>query len=186
MADDPRSRYARDNAMYAGFAALLMLYYGFHVGLVGYSDSAIYNTSVSICDWTMKIGGIALAAIAVGGAAGIAEVLAVDAVVSLVIGASFLFCGLIWLLTQGDWEGLLFIVFGGMFLNAARGCWNSFRGGRQYLPVAPVQDAGPPRPVHPAAEHPEVLPKADEPPPAEGYLARLAREKRNAPRADHE
>ncbi len=186
MSDDPRSEFARGNAIYAAIGAALLLYYGFGVGLVGTSGSAVYNVSVDVCTLAMKSGGVAMACIAAACMAGIAKALLFDAVVAIGIGVVFALCGATWLLTTGDWEGLLFLVFGAMFISSGRQCWNAYRSGAGESHGFPVQPVEPVRPVHPAEVHPDVLPKPGEPPPAEGYLAALAREKKAAPRAEHE
>lgn len=150
------------------------------------TDSSLtdfYNFSVHWCNWSLRIGSILFLIAAVACYAGIAAGLLLDAVVTACCALMFLVVGANWS-SYGFVNGYLFVIFAFMFGTAARRSfqiWKSMRG----VPL-PSDRTPPARPLHPAEIHPDVLPKADEPPPPEGYLARLAREKREAPRADHE
>src|SRR5207249_697681 len=109
--------------------------------------------------------------------------LLVDALLTGVCAVVFAIVGIDWL-THGFTNGFLLPIFALMFGAAARhqfATWKNL-GTSAFgaFPVVPVE------PVHPASIRPEVLPRPDEPPPVEGYLAALAREKREPPRADME
>lgn len=187
MSFDSRSRFARGNAAYAAIAAALLLYYGFGLPMKGISDSAMYNLSVDVATWTMKIGGIGMALVVLGSLIGRPEALLADAVLSGLIGLSFVLTGVV-RFVWGNTQGLLFLIFGLMFVSAARTCWRVYRG-TVYDDFGFRSQAAPPpdaRPVHPASIHPEVLPKDGEPPPPEGYLAALAREKKEPGKAEYE
>src|SRR5215468_3059072 len=97
MQDDQRQAAARANAPGAAIGAALMLFYGFYVSPIGLGDSQLYNASVDVFRWTLRIGGLALATIAAACFAGFVTALAIDAVVSGLIGIIFLCCALIWL-----------------------------------------------------------------------------------------
>lgn len=182
---------ARQNALWAGIGAMLMLYYGWRVGFQGTTSSDFYNATVEFFDWMLKIGGACLAVVAVLCFAGRRVGLLLDVFVSGICGTVMVLCALYWLgygLMHGsgvDLQDLLFLIFGGMFVSAARGCWTAYRasaaaGRRQTIPTTV-----PSPPIHPASVRPVSLPEGDEPPP-DGYLAALANEKDEPPRASFE
>ncbi|MBN2559665.1 MAG: hypothetical protein JXQ75_01875 [Phycisphaerae bacterium] len=197
------SQDAKDNATWAGIAGLLMLVYGWGMGLAGTSDDDFYNTTVAVFDWMLKIGGLCMVVVAVVCFAGQRTGLLIDVLVSGTCGLIMVLCGIYWLLNDGLYiRYMLYIVFGGMFLKAARDCWLSYfasgavptgdaatngAGGRGWLGVKPLEPPKPPNPPkaeapHPASIRPKSLPKDGEPPP-EGYLAALAKEEDEPPAA---
>jgi hypothetical protein len=202
---------AKDNAVWAGIAALLMLVYGWRYGTVGISDSGFYNTTVAVFNWMLRIGGIGMAGVAIICFAGLRVGLLIDVLVSGICGLIMVACAGYWLLSGGfGFNDLLFLAFGGMFLNAARGCWSAYAAsgpaavggasavggpaagggpsaGRGWLGVKPLQPPkppSPPEPPHPASVRPKTLPEDGQPPP-EGYLAALAKEDDEPPTAAH-
>jgi hypothetical protein len=192
------NRKAKDNALWIGIVAVLMLYFGWGVGLVGISDNAFYNTTVDIFYWMLKIGGICLLAAAILCFAGLRIGLLLDAVVSAVCGLIMVSCSAYWLIDEGvNLQYVLYVLFGVMFLNAARRSWSSYTatgpgqpdepsGGQGWLgvkPLEPPKAPAPPEPPHPASIHPQSLPKDGEPPPPDGYLAALADEEDEPPTA---
>lgn len=197
------NRHARDNALWAGIAAALMLYYGWGTGgwAIPSDATAFYETTIRIFDWMLRIGGILLAVVAVLCFAGIRLALLMDAFVSGLCGLIMVACPAYWILNDGlGIQYLMYVVFGVMFLNAARGCWTAFHASGPATAGTPSRRTGwfgvqplpapqappPPDPVHPASIHPESLPKDGEPPPPEGYLAALSKEKDEPPTASYE
>ncbi len=185
---------ARQNALWAGIGAMLMLYYGWRVGLQGTTPSNFYNTTVDVFDWMLKFGGIGLAIVAVLCFVGQRVGLLLDVFVSGICGTIMILCAVYWLgygLMHGsgvDLQDLLFLIFGGMFVSSARGCWTAYRtsaaaGGRQAVQTTVLSP--PVAPVHPASVRPVSLSEDGKPPP-EGYLAALAKEKDEPPRASFE
>ncbi len=188
------NQHARNNAVWAGIAAVLMLFFGWGRGLVGMTDDDFYNTTVAVFEWMLKVGGFALLVVAGMCFAGLRAGLLVDVFVSGIVGLIMVLCSIYWLghgVTGGgfDIQDIMFLVFGFMFLNAARGCWVSYQatgGPRRPAPLVPSIAPRAPEPIHPASLHPDSLPKDGEPPPPDGYLAALAKEKDEPPRASFE
>lgn len=179
---DPRVEAARANAWQSALPAVLMLYYGFFQETSGISNSELYNRSVTVFFVTLKLGGCALAVVAGLSALGLPLALAADGVLSIVCGALFVACGVIWALNS-DMQGLLLLLFGAMFLSSGRAAWTTYQ---QFSAVEPVEWADVNEPEHPASKPSEALPRTDEPPPADGYLAALSREKSRPSRAEHD
>ncbi len=187
-----------ENALWAGIPAILMIGYGWGFGdwVIPPGTDALYKALVHLLDWTLKIGGICLVGVTIVYLSGRRVGLLLEAIVAGICGIVFIVCPLYW--TRSDGLGLqymLFIVFGGLFLNAARGCWVSYRG--TAAPASVGGAGGPPgapavrqppaaAPPHPASVHPEALPKDGEPAPKEGYLAALSKEKEEPPGASYE
>lgn len=201
---------ARQNALQAGVTALLMLIFGWAYATKGISSSAFYNTTVDVFYWSLRIGGIAMAIAAAFCAAEIRVGLLIEAIVSAVCGMLMALIAVYWMIDAGgfDLQYLLYVIFGGMFISAAASAMRSYRilgmqgghipaasaertggvfgvpggGGQRPLhKAAPVAEA-----VHPASVRPASLPKESEPPPPEGYLAALAKEKDEPPTASFE
>ena len=190
------NQHARDNAIWAGIAALLMLGYGWGMG--GYSTASTYppayNFFIVLFNWTLKFGGVLLFVVAVVCVLGQRIGLLMDVFVSGMVGAIMVASAACWLgygITGVgfDMMDLLTLIFGFMFLSAARGCWVSYQatgGPRRPAPLVPSIAPRAPEPIHPASLHPDSLPKDGEPPPPDGYLAALAKEKDEPPTASFE
>lgn len=203
------NRDAKDNAVWTGIAAVLMLAYGWGIGLRGTSDSEFHNATVAVFTWMLRTGGIALAAVTVVCALGWRVGLLFDAIVSGICGLIMAACAIYWLTTRGfGLHYLLYLLFGGLFLSAARGCWRAYwlaaRPAMSKPPPAPpaapprkwlgIETLEPPRPLtpppkaeppHPASIRPKSLGEGNQPPP-EGYLAALAKEDEQPPTASYE
>ena len=178
----PRDPVLRSHAANAIVPAVL--FFIFAGQFTGISTSDWYNFTVDLFNWTLRAGYVAYAVIAVLCYVGVWPALLVDAVVTMACSASFLIVGIEWA-RQGELNGYLCLLFCIMFAAAGRHSFQTWRRRRPGIRTGePV--AASPAPAHPAAEHPDVLPAGDQPPPAEGYLAALAREKKDAPRADLE
>ena len=186
------NQHARDNALWAGIAAAMLLFFGWGTSgwLIPADATEFYETTIWVFDWMLKIGGILLAVVAVLCFAGIRLALLCDTFVSGVCGLIMVACPLFWILSDGfGLQYVMYVVFGFMFLNAARGCWVSYRatgGPRRPAPLVPSIAPRAPEPIHPASVHPDSLPADGEPPPPDGYLAALAKEKDEPPKASFE
>jgi hypothetical protein len=199
------NRDAKDNAMWAGIAALLMLVYGWGFAAKGISDNEFYNVTVAIFYWMLRIGGIAMVVVTVVCALGRPFGLLLDTFVSGICGLIMVACPAYWLLAEGLFINyLMYLVFGVLFLGAARGCWQAYRLAGRPVGSAPppAPPAAPPRkwlgietleppkpppkaePPHPASIRPMSLGEGDQPPP-EGYLAALAKEDEQPPTASY-
>ncbi len=124
----------RSNALSAAVAAALMILFGFYY-LGKPTGTGLFPLSALGFYYTLRIGGIAMAAIAVGSFVGFRPVLLVDAIVSVAIGVLFVLTGIGMLLGGGGaFQTILSIVFGGMFFSAGVRNW------RDYFLLAPVRD----------------------------------------------
>jgi len=184
---DPRVNAARANVWHALLPAGIMLVYGFvyYSDVSGTSNSEIYNRAVTVFGATLKIGGVLMVAVTAACAIGMPAALLLDAIVSVGCGGTFAACGLIWLITVGDLQGILLLVFGIIFLASGWSSWNLYAIGGVADARDPAAEADEP-PPHPASLPSDALPRPDETPPPDGYLAALSREKTDPPRAEHE
>ncbi len=202
---------ARQNAIQAGIAAMLMLFVGWVFAAKGISGNKFYNATVDVFYWSLRIGGILMALVAALCAANLRLGLLFDAIVSGACGVIMALIAIYWLIDAGgvDLQSLIYLIFGGGFVSASLSAMRSYRmAGARDGPGRATEDAlGVPRPVrhggsetgtpdatratpatmvHPASLRPEALPKEGEPPPPEGYLAALAKEKDDPPTASFE
>lgn len=201
----------RQNASVAALAGVLALAFGWGWSTTGLSDSAFYNFTVDAFNWTLRIGGLLLMGIALLCALDRHEGLLLDVFISGTMGAVLVLCGAYWTISALASGGLdpfdvLCAIFGFMFLGAARTCWAAWRVSkasptpapgstpaaaehpRRVAPRSGPKAPAPPPPaetVHPAAIRPASMPADGSPPPG-GYLAALAREQDEPPRASHE
>lgn len=119
----------RRNAGPAGLAAALLLFFGFYY-LARPSGSDLFSIAALVFYYTLRIGGIAMAIVALWSLSGHTAALFVDAIVSVAIGVMLLLTGL-GLLTGGDLlQTVLNVVIGGMFISAG------WRSGRDYFGLA--------------------------------------------------
>jgi len=110
-------------------AAALLLFFGFYY-LARPSGSDLFSIAALVFFYTLRIGGIAMAVVALWSLSGHGAALFVDAIVSVVIGLLLVLTGL-GLLTGGDLlQTVLNVVIGGMFISAGR------RSGRDWLALA--------------------------------------------------
>lgn len=128
------ARRVRSNAWSAAIAAALMILFGFYY-LGKPTGTGLFPLSALGFYYALRIGGIAMAAIAVGSFVGFRPVLLVDAVVSVAIGVLFVLTGVGMLLGGGDaFQTILSVVFGAMFFSAGVRNW------RDYFLLAPASD----------------------------------------------
>lgn len=196
---------ARQNAIQAGIAAMLMLFIGWFFASKGISSNRFYNATVDVFYWSLRVGGILMALVAALCAANLRAGLFFDAIVSGVCGVIMALIAIYWLIDAGggDLQSLIYVIFGGGFVSASISAMRSYRaagmnGGRYAEDAAVAREPSGHGPayrdhrapvveaVHPASVRSEALPKDGEPPPPEGYLAALAKEKDEPPTASFE
>lgn len=175
----------------AVIAGLLMTFYGWYMSGKGISSSTAYNTMVDVFYWMLRLGGPLLLVGAAICYQGVRVGALFDGIVTLACGIVMVGYGISGLPT-GVGVGLnnmLALVFGAIFIQSARRSLAVYRHSRtESAPDerAAVQIARPVEPVHPASVHADVMPGAEEPPPPDGYLAALSREKDEPPTASFE
>lgn len=120
------AHHIRRNAGTAGLAAALLLFFGFYY-LARPSGSDLFSIVALVFYYTLRLGGIAMAVVALWSLSGRATALFVDAIVSVAIGVLLILTGL-GLLTGGDLvQPVLNVVIGGMFISAG------WRSGQEYF-----------------------------------------------------
>lgn len=182
------NRHAKENAGMAGFAGLVLIIYGFGFGGIGvYTDhGAFYEFLIRLYNWTIRYGGFALLAAAGVCFTGLRIGLLIDAVVSGLIGGILVLCVGGWFFYERSFDvtNIVVVLIALMLLRSAYAnflLWNASAGERPPSRPAPSPSEAPP--IHIASG---VLPKEGEPPPPEGYLAALAREKEESSKANYE
>ena len=116
----------RQNAWSAGIAAILLIVFGFYY-LGRPTGTGLFERSALIFFFTLRVGGIALAAIAVGSVLAYRPVLVIDAVVSVAIGVAFALTGVGMLVGGGGTlQTVLQVVFGGMFISSGVRNWREY------------------------------------------------------------
>lgn len=117
----------RRNAGSAAIAAVFMLYFGFE-RLSEPTITDLFSKANWVFYHTVRIGGVAMAAIAVWSWIGHTSALIVDAVVSIVIGALFALTGVCMLIDGGGmFQTILNGVFGWMFYAAGVNNWSTYQ-----------------------------------------------------------
>ncbi len=108
----------RQNVFPAGVAALILLYFGFAV----FEFQAVKDTFTlgdTLFNYTIRIGGIALAILAAASLSGRAVVLLADAFVSILVGAGLILGGLLMMAGGAMTTGyFLYLIFGGLFVSS--------------------------------------------------------------------
>lgn len=144
----------REIAFSAAIGAGFLLFFAFYLGsLRGVSASGAYNFSVGVFLWTLRLGGAALGLVAVALWLGLRPALLVDAIATALIGLALIGIGVVWLVNR-YWGGVLQLLFGMLFLRAARGSWGAYCG----LAVMPGAQKG----IEPDEDDgEELVPQAD-------------------------
>lgn len=182
--------HSRQAASYTAFSGLVMLLYGAYLFSTGFSAvssaPAIYSAAIELFKWTLLVGGLLLLVTAVVCAVGHRAGLILDAVISGVCGALLVGCAGIWF-AKGrgfDIQDAVVMIFGVILVREAMGSWKIYvaSASQTGFPVDLVRE---PEPIHPASIRPESIPEGDEPP-AEGYLAAMAKDKQEPPSASYE
>jgi hypothetical protein len=103
-------------------SALLFLYVGFWLRLVGMSDEWLYDGSVTAFVWMARIVGIGLLVVAALTYARQPFVYPLNFVMALLATIGCLATGVIWI-AYGDGNGLLIVIFGLVNASATRTGW---------------------------------------------------------------
>ena len=154
----------RGNARGSLLEAALLLAIGFYLrwsGLEGISRSQLYNWSVDVVVWTFLIGGFLILGVMLLCWTGRPWALIVDGLVSLLIGAALVGCGIVWLI-HSDIQGILILLSGLLVLSAAKGSWANYRLALQAVTTVPSGEPSLVRPVEeavPAVPDPQAKPK---------------------------
>lgn len=141
---------AQEIAGTAAVGAALMLFVGFYFNMEGVSNSSLYNLSVNGFTWMMKVGGGLMGLMAVLLFVGLRPAIFADALLTAVIGGLMVIMGGVWIAFQ-DYQGILVLLFGGIYISSAWRSWQAFRGvhvGYAY-PAAPPIDTATVLPVEP-------------------------------------
>ncbi len=195
--------YAKENAFFTAVAGLVLLAYGWlGGGLQGVHDRGpVYDASFVLFSIILKYGGAVMLAVGAWQYTGQSLSILADAIVSGLCGLTLFFCGITWIVMERSIAYLNNILVPVVSIFLMRNAAASFAAWRRaekqgVVPrarpatsAAPraerVEPAAPPAP-HPASLASSALPKDGEPPPDEGYLAALAREKQEPPNASYE
>lgn len=185
---DHRYRFIASQSLFAG--ALLTIY-GWFLSARGISPSDTYNTIVDVFYWTLRVGGPLMLLAGAACFAGLRPGMFIDAAAAGICGVMMLVYALAGVFTGVGFgvNNLLALVFGVLFLSSARRSMEYYLSSRRAHANVEARPAREARPVfeavHPASVRPASLPAEGEPPPAEGYLAALARENEDPPSAAH-
>jgi hypothetical protein len=152
----------RGYAVWAGIAALLLLYFGFAVYTAGLTSGG------RIFVHTLRIGGIAMAASTLLLLTGWPKALAFDGLSSIAIGAALFLSGSLMLTSQGGAEAILNLVFGFVFASAG---WNELSVFRTL--EAPRRRSEPEQ-VQPDLLAPQPAPQMEQDPPVAAVVAQPA------------
>ena len=115
----------RATAVWAGIGAALLLYFGYTYIFFS-SDEPAARIGTVILQNTLQLGGWALVVATVGLAVGMRQALIYDAVVTALIGLCFVTGGVLWLVAGVGFQGLLYVVFGVVFVSAGRNSWREY------------------------------------------------------------
>lgn len=169
----------RSVAFSALFAGVLMMLVGFWLGLKGVSESSVYNVSVAVFNWLMRVGGVTMLMIAALAYLNWRPVLVCYAAVATAIGGIMLLISLLWLANNDIIDGVLVLFFGGMFVKSGVQSWYAFRGPLDQsvgTSSAAQRETKTSSPGREAPKRRVTPPKPGEPEP-DGFLADLGRSK---------
>jgi len=186
----------RQNVVPAAIGAAFLLYFGF-LHLAEPTGTDLFNRANWVFYHTLRLGGLAMAAVALWSMLGQGITLAVDAVITVVIGGLLILTGLAMAIDGGDMlQTVINVVCGGMFVSSGRHNWKDYRflSPRTASRAATFRTPGLPDLNRPAHTVPTVRPKlhsssqgerrdegrehreaATPPPPPDGFLAALAK-----------
>jgi len=118
----------RQNAFPAGLAAACLLFAGFFWLAGGAIGTPLFLKAYTLCVYTLRIGGVALAVTAVLCLSGRPFALLTDSIVSIAIGLGLLAAALLMVIAGAiGLDQFLYLLFGGIFVSAG------FRSGREYF-----------------------------------------------------
>lgn len=177
----------RQTGIHSALTAILLLFFGWYAGFT--VDPAqvgpVYAGAVTLFNWTLRIGGVALLVVCVVCLLGEPKGVLLDAIIAALAGLIFLSCALIWMIKGSGIDLLDLLVFASacILLGGARRSFNLWRSGLAPVAGFPVVNASPPesQAPHPASIRPMGLPTETDPPPEDGFLAALGREKDEPP-----
>ncbi|MEK6677260.1 MAG: hypothetical protein AABZ47_16615 [Planctomycetota bacterium] len=118
----------RGNAGSAGLGAACLLVFGFFM----FSPPAVtsaFTFGDALATWTMRIGGVAIAAIAGLSLLGKSWVLMFDGIISVPIGLCLATAGVVMVANGGSMMQILYVIFGGTFVSGG------IRNGRAFLAI---------------------------------------------------
>ncbi|MFQ5806924.1 MAG: hypothetical protein ACE5I3_10785 [Phycisphaerae bacterium] len=107
-------------------SALLFLYVGFGLGLVGVSGDPLYDGSVTAFVWMAKVVGIGMLTVAGLTYARLSFACPLNFVMALLATTGCLAAGAIWV-AYGDGSGFLILIFALLNGSAARSAWLVWR-----------------------------------------------------------
>lgn len=117
----------RQNAGSCAIAAALMIYFGFFHGYIAPTGSDLFSLANLVFLQTIRIGGIAMAALAVWSLVGTGLALIVDAIVSMAIGGLLALTGIAMFLDGGGaLQSALNVMFGWMFVSVGVRNWRDY------------------------------------------------------------
>lgn len=181
---DRKHPYVKGHATSVAFPGVIMLVYSQFGGLPAHMDEhgALYNFSTDLFRYMLLIGGLVFLAIAAFCLSGRLVAMLSDAAVSFLCGGIMVACSIIWMATFKAvmLNSIMFVIIGFILIRSGMGALDMYRRLIVTAPDAPT--ASPSAPQTPPAQHPaskasSALPKDGEPPPPEGYLAALSKEK---------
>ncbi len=185
------NEHAKRNAMYTLVAGLVLLAYAKFSGFEGVSEDRFFNFTVDFFNGMLWVGGAGFVLAAGLSWAGKTSGLILDAFLSGACGLIMLLCGGYWLVDAWKDQGFIFqyalyVLFGLFFCKAGCTSFGLFKRSRAELMTAGQAGGATdvpkePEPIHPASVHPDSLPKDGQPPPEDGYLAALSKEKDEPP-----
>jgi len=117
----------RQNVVPAAIGAGFLLYFGF-LHLAEPTGTDLFNRANWVFYHTLRLGGLAMAAVALWSMLGQGITLAVDAVITVVIGGLLILTGLAMAIDGGDMlQTIINVVCGGMFVSSGRHNWKDYR-----------------------------------------------------------
>jgi hypothetical protein len=186
----------RQNVATAAIGAAFLLFFGFY-RLAEPTGTELFDRAWWVFYHTLRVGGVSLATVALWSMLGQGITLAVDAVITVVIGGLLILTGLAMAIDGGDMlQTIINVVCGGMFVSSGLHNWKDYRflSPRTESKAATFRTPGLPDLNRLAHTAPTVRPKPDSssqgerrdegrehreaatpPPPPEGFLAALAK-----------
>jgi hypothetical protein len=160
----------RQNVTPAAIGAAFLLYFGFFQ-LTEPTDTELFDRASWVFYHTLRLGGVAMGAVAAWSLLGQSITLAVDAVVTVAIGALLILTGLGMAVDGGAMvQTVINVVCGGMFSSSGVRNWRDYRSfiatktsNHPAIPTRDLDDFD--RPPHPS---PDVRRKPPSPLPGEG------------------
>lgn len=137
VAADQISRRVRTNALPAAIAAALMIYFGYYQFFAD-QGGGLRGLAGGVFVWTLRIGGISMALIAVWCMMGHLLALAVDGIVSVTIGVLLALTGIGLLISNQDATQLIInCVCAWLFIGAGMRNWREYRllSGKEARPI---------------------------------------------------